>query len=51
MDCVVGMRLLPDISVDLIIADPPYNRNVAKLNVFKLNEYIDFKRKILDIIN
>jgi len=25
MDCIEGMRLLPDESVDLIIADPPYN--------------------------
>lgn len=25
MDCVEGMKLLPDDSVDLIIADPPYN--------------------------
>ena len=25
MDCIEGMRLLPDKCVDLIIADPPYN--------------------------
>lgn len=25
MDCIVGMKLIPDNSIDLIIADPPYN--------------------------
>ena len=25
MDCIEGMTSLPDNSVDLIIADPPYN--------------------------
>lgn len=25
MDCIEGMRLIPDGSVDLIVADPPYN--------------------------
>lgn len=25
MDCIEGMKILPDNSVDLIIADPPYN--------------------------
>src|SRR5690606_37466739 len=25
MDCIEGMRLLPDDSVDLIVIDPPYN--------------------------
>lgn len=25
MDCIEGMKLLPDNSVDIIIADPPYN--------------------------
>ncbi len=25
VDCLVGLRLLPDNSVDLIVADPPYN--------------------------
>jgi DNA modification methylase len=25
MDCIEGMRLLPDDSVDLIVTDPPYN--------------------------
>ena len=24
-DCVAGMRALPDASIDLIFADPPYN--------------------------
>ncbi|MGG3986971.1 DNA-methyltransferase [Bacillus smithii] len=45
MDCLEGMRLLPDNSVDLVITDPPYNRNVAKWDVFELNEYIDFISK------
>lgn len=25
MDCIEGMRMLPDDSVDLIVTDPPYN--------------------------
>lgn len=33
MDCVVGMKALPDDSVDLAIADPPYN--ASKGNVWK----------------
>jgi site-specific DNA-methyltransferase (adenine-specific) len=28
-DCIAGMRKLPAYSVDLVIADPPYNRGVA----------------------
>jgi site-specific DNA-methyltransferase (adenine-specific) len=30
MDCLEGMRLLPDESIDLIIADPPYNIEIAR---------------------
>lgn len=24
-DCIEGMKMLPDNSIDLVIADPPYN--------------------------
>lgn len=42
MDCIEGMRLLSDDSVDLIIADPPYNIG-GKSNRFEVsNEKINF---------
>lgn len=33
MDCIEGMRAIPDNSVDLVIADPPYN--ASKGNIWK----------------
>lgn len=42
MDCLEGMRLLPDDSVDLIIADPPYNKGVAKWDKYTDEDYITF---------
>jgi len=30
MDCLEGMKQLPDESVDLILTDPPYGINIAK---------------------
>lgn len=41
-DCIEGMRLLPDNSVDLIIADPPYNKGVAAWDKFTDTEYCEF---------
>ena len=34
-DCIEGMKRLPETSVDLIIADPPYN--LSKGNIWKLD--------------
>ena len=36
-DCLVGMKRIPDKSIDLVITDPPYNIG------FKYNEYKDTK--------
>lgn len=58
-DCVVGMRRIPDGSVDLIITDPPfaidfrarrsnYNRTASRVlegyNEVKAEDYLDFSR-------
>ena len=32
MDCIEGMKLIPDWSIDAIITDPPYN--IARKNNF-----------------
>lgn len=37
-DCIIGMKELPDNSVDLILADPPYN--LSKGNVWKWDNSI-----------
>jgi len=39
MDCIEGMRLLPDESIDLIIADPPY---------YKIKGDFDFQWRTMD---
>ena len=39
MDCVEGMRLLPDHSVDLAVVDPPYN--ASKGGHFSWNNSVD----------
>lgn len=40
MDCLEGLRLLPDKSIDLIVTDPPYNVGKAKWD--KINNYIEW---------
>ena len=40
-DCVEGMKLLPDKSVDLVIADPPYN--LSKGNHWKWDRSVKLK--------
>jgi len=45
-DCSITMSdKIEDNSVDLIIADPPYNKKVAKWDSFTLEEYKDFITK------
>ena len=41
MDCVKGMRGLPDHSVDLVIADPPYN--LSKGNHWRWDRSVQLK--------
>lgn len=41
LDCVEYMRTLPDNSVDLIIADPPYNKKVAYWDNLEESKYIE----------
>ena len=42
-DCVEGMKKLPDKSVNLIIADPPYN--IKKASWDKIPDYINWSGK------
>lgn len=44
-DCLITMSKMEDDSIDLIIADPPYNKKVAKWDKFTLDEYKDFIAK------
>lgn len=44
MDCLEGLKKIPDNSVDLIISDPPYNKKVEKWDSFSLESYIKFIR-------
>lgn len=44
-DCVEGMKMLPNNSVDLVIADPPYNlgNSGTKINLKESYGYNQFK--------
>lgn len=44
-DCVRGMRALADGSVDLVIADPPYNIGVQNSPWDKVPEYMSWSRQ------
>ena len=49
-DCIEGMKKLPDESVDLIVADPPYFKVIGETWDYKLStlvEYIDWTKKYL----
>ena len=58
MDCIQGMRQMPDKSVDLVVTDPPYLIETSGAGIYKqddkqyvkeLNEMKDgFSREILD---
>lgn len=45
-DCVERMKEIPDESVDLVIADPPYNINVQKSawDKYDVKEYMKWSR-------
>jgi len=49
MDCLEGLKLLPDDSIDLIVTDPPYNLNKDFENDnLSEQEFIDFLTPIFD---
>lgn len=59
MDCMEGLKLLDDNSVDLVIIDPPYLLDLNKVkNTSKLNSYANellnlkdgFDMKVLDLL-
>ena len=44
MDCLEGMKLIDDKSIDVVITDPPYgilggNKSIGRSNLYKANEY------------
>ncbi|KAG8470429.1 hypothetical protein KFE25_008850 [Diacronema lutheri] len=43
-DCVQGMKALPDASVDLMIADPPYDIGVQKSGWDTVPHYLEWSR-------
>lgn len=46
MDCIEFMKTLPSSSIDLIIADPPYNKKVASWDNIELDEYIKLLKNL-----
>lgn len=46
MDCIEFMKTLPDKSVNLIIADPPYNKKVASWDNLKEDDYINMLKSL-----
>lgn len=57
MDCMEGIKLLDDNSIDLVIIDPPYKLNITKVkNTTTFNSYANdllnlkdgFDLKVLD---
>ena len=50
MDCLEGMRSIPDKSVDLVITDPPYGINKEGIinDDIPIIEYIDWMKKVVN---
>lgn len=46
MDCIKCMKSLPDNSIDLIIADPPYNKNVASWDNIDIDKYKELLKNL-----
>jgi len=40
MDCIEGMKLIPDGSVDCIITDPPYKKCLAFMQNITIYNYM-----------
>ena len=60
IDCMEGLKLIDDNSIDLVIIDPPYLLNINKVkNVSNMNKYANdllnlkdgFDLKVLDLLN
>ena len=50
VDCIEGLKRLPDESVDLIIADPPYFKVIGETWDYKLstlNEYVEWTKQYI----
>lgn len=46
MDCMEGIKLLDDNSIDLVVIDPPYLLNLTKIyNVFRRNNCYNLHSK------
>ena len=59
IDCMEGLKLIDDNSIDLVIIDPPYLLNINKVkNVSNMNKYANdllnlkdgFDLKVLDLL-
>lgn len=50
IDCIDGMKQISDNSIDLIIADPPYNKKVSSWDNYPLDEYLKFMRELISQI-
>lgn len=50
LDCIEGMKLIPDSSIDLIIIDPPYNIGIDKDwdSFSSVEAYVDFMNKVFE---
>lgn len=43
LDCIEGLKQIPDNFVDLVVTDPPYN--IGKAGWDRIDHYIDWCRK------
>ncbi len=48
MDCLEGLKLLEDNSVDLVVIDPPYNISIDEWDKFDDGEYLGWIEKVCD---
>jgi len=45
MDCIEGMKQIEDNSIDLVVADPPYNIRIDEWDKFETKEYLNWCEK------
>ena len=45
MDCLEGLKKIPDNSVDLVVTDPPYNISIDTWDKFEAKEYLKWCEK------
>ena len=48
MDCLEGLKKLPDNSIDLILTDPPYNITKNNWDIFETPDFVTFTEEWLD---